>query len=214
MVPLKYLSNFWRTLEMPLTNCEVELILNCSANCVIIATNIANQNPTFTIRETNIYVPVVTLSTQDNKKLLLQSKSGFKRKISWNKYLAKPELLPQNANLNYLIEPSLQDVNRLFVLAFEHDNDNDLRKSNKRYYIPNIEIKYYNVMIGGKNLFDQPVKSDKVTYENIRKITIGQGDGYTTGCLLHYTYFKKYYKMIAIDLNKQQVLDADPKAIQ
>ena len=69
-------------------------------------------------------------------------------------------------------------------------------------------------MIGGKNFFDQPVKSDKVTYENIRKITIGQGDGYTTGCLLHYTYFKKYYKMIAIDLNKQQVLDADPKAIQ
>ena len=69
-------------------------------------------------------------------------------------------------------------------------------------------------MIGGKNVFDQPVKSDKVTYENIRKITIGQGDDYTTGCLLDYTYFKKYYKMIAIDLSKQQVLDADPKAIQ
>ena len=69
-------------------------------------------------------------------------------------------------------------------------------------------------MIGGKNVFDQPVKSDKVTYENIRKITIGQGDDYTTGCLLDYTYFKKYYKMIAIDLSKQQALDADPRAIQ
>ena len=69
-------------------------------------------------------------------------------------------------------------------------------------------------MIDGKNFFDQPVKNDKVTYENIRKITIGQGDDYTTGCLLDYTYFKKYYKMIAIDLSKQQVLDADPKAIQ
>ena len=69
-------------------------------------------------------------------------------------------------------------------------------------------------MIDGKNFFDQPVKNDKVTYENIRKITIGQGDDYTTGCLLDYTYFKKYYKMIAIDLNKQQHLDADPKAIQ
>ena len=65
-----------------------------------------------------------------------------------------------------------------------------------------------------ENFFDQPVKNDKVTYENIRKITIGQGDDYTTGCLLDYTYFKKYYKMIAIDLSKQQVLDADPKAIQ
>ena len=100
------------------------------------------------------------------------------------------------------------------MLAFEHDNDNDWRTSNKRYYIPNVEIKDYNVMIDGKNFFDQPVKNDKVTYENIRKITTGQGDDYTTGCLLDYTYFKKYYKIIAIDLSNQQVLDADPKAIQ
>ena len=69
-------------------------------------------------------------------------------------------------------------------------------------------------MIDGKNFFDQPVKNDKVTYENIRKITIGQGDDYTTGCLLGYTYFKKYYKMIAIDLSKQQALDANTKAVQ
>ena len=96
MVPLKYLSNFWRTLEMPLINCEVELILNWSANCVIIYTNVNNQVPTFTITETNLYVPVVTLSTQDNTKLLPQLKSGFKRTISWNKYLSKP----QNGNLN------------------------------------------------------------------------------------------------------------------
>ena len=75
-------------------------------------------------------------------------------------------------------------------------------------------MKDYNVMIDRKNLFDQPVKNDKVTYENIRKISTGQGDDYTTGCLLDYTYFKKYYNMIAIDLNKQQALDADPKAIQ
>ena len=95
MVPLKYLSNFWRTLEMPLINCEVELILTWSENCVIISTNVANQNPTFTITETTLYVPVVTLSTQDNAKLSPQLKSGFKRTISWNKYLEKPELLAQ-----------------------------------------------------------------------------------------------------------------------
>ena len=213
MVPLKYLSNFWRTLEIPLIICEVELILNWSANCVIIYTNVANQVSTFKITETNLYIPVVTLSNQDNEKLLPQLKSRFKRIISWNKYLAKPELLAQNANLNYLIEPSFQGVIRLFVLAFEHDNDKDWRISNKRYYIPNVEIKDYLVMIDGKNFFDQPVNNDKVTYQNIRKITIGQGDDYTTGCLLDYTYFKKY-KMIAIDLSKQQVLDADPKAIQ
>ena len=117
MVPLKYLSNFWRTLEMPLINCEVELILNWSKDCVIIYTNVDDQVPTFTITETNLYVPVVTLSTQDNAKLLPQLKSGFKRTISWNKYLAKPELLAQNVNLNHLIEPSFQGVNRLFVLA-------------------------------------------------------------------------------------------------
>ena len=90
MVPLKYLSNFWRTLEMPLINCEVELIYNWSANCVIIYTNVNNRVPTFTITETNLYVPEVTLSTQDNAKLLPQLKSGFKSTISWNKYLAKP----------------------------------------------------------------------------------------------------------------------------
>ena len=211
MVPLKYLSNFWRTLEMPLINSEVKLILNWSANCVIIYTDANNQVTTFTITEANLYVPLVTLSAQDNEKLLPQLKSGFKIKISWNKYLAKPELLAQNANLNYLIEPSFQGVNRIFVLAFEND---DQRTSNKRYYIPNVEIKDCNVMIDGKNAFDQPVKNDKLTYEHFRKITIGHRDDYTTGYLLDYTYFKKYYKMIAIDLSKQQVLDVDPKAIQ
>ena len=204
MVPLKYLSNFWRTLEMPLIYCEVEIILNWSANCVIIYIDVANQVPTFTITKTNIYVPVATLSTQDNAKLLLQLKSGFKKTINWNKYLSKPVLLARNSNLNHLIEPSFQGVNRLFALPFE---DDDQKISNKRYYIPNVEIKDYNVMIAGKNVFDQPIKNDKVTYENIRKITTGQGDYYTTG-------FKNYYKMIAVDLSKQQALDADPKAIQ
>ena len=127
-----------------------------SRNSVIISANILDQIPTFTIKETNLYVRVVTLSTQDNAKLLPQLKSGFKRTISWNKYLAKPELLPQNANLNHLIEPRFQGVNRLFVLAFENDEQ---RTSNKRYYIPNVEIKDYNVMIDGKNFFDLPINN-------------------------------------------------------
>ena len=132
---------------MPLINCEVELILNWSANLVIIYTDVANQVPTFTITETNLYVPVVTLSTQDNAKLLPQLKSGFKRTISWNKYLTKQGLLAPNANLNQLIEPSFQGVNRLFALAFEDDVQ---RTSSKIYYLPNVEIKDYNVMIDGK----------------------------------------------------------------
>ena len=211
MVPLKYLSNFWRTLDMPLINCEIELIIDWSANCVIISTNNANHVPAFTITETNLYVPAAILSTQDNSKLPPQLKNGFKKTITWNKYLIKPELLAQNANLNHLVEPRFQGLNRLFVIAFENY---DQRTSNKRYYIPNVEINDYNVMIDGKNFFDQPVRNDQVTYENIRKIAIGHGDGYTTGCLLDYSYFKKYCKMIAIDLSIEQALDTDPRAIQ
>ena len=110
MVPLKNLSNFWITLEIPSINCEVELIFTWSPNCVIIYTNVANQVHTFTITETNLYVPVATLSIQDNAKLLPQLKSGFERTISWNKYVSKPELLRKDINLNHLIEPSFQGV--------------------------------------------------------------------------------------------------------
>ena len=211
MVPLKYLSNFWRTLEMPLINCEVNLILTWSSTCVLIATNIQNQNATFAITDTKLYVLVVTLSMQENTKFLQQLKSGFKRVINWNKYLSKPELLAQNQNLNHLVEPSFQEVNRLFVLAFENDDD---RTSDEQYYLPTVEIKDYNIMINGENLFDQPIKNNKVTYENIRKIATGQGDDYATGCLLDYPYFRDTYKMIAVDLSKQQALDADPRGIQ
>ena len=208
MFPLKYLSNFWRTLEMPLINCEVNLILTWSSTYVTTNSTGAGR---FTITNTRLYVLVVTLSTQENANLLQQLKSGFKRVINWNKYLSKPELLAQNPSLNHLVEPSFQGVNRFFVLAFENDTQ---RTSHSGYYLPNVEIKDYNIMINGENFFDHTIKNNKVTYENIRKIATGQGDDYTTGCLLDYSYFKDTYKMTAIDLSKQQALDADPKAIQ
>ena len=113
--------------------------------------------------------------------------------------------------MNHLINPIFQGVNRLFVLPFENE---DGRISHSIYYLPKVEIKDYNVLIDGKNFFDQPINSMTKTYENIRKIATGQGDDYTTGCLLDYPYFKDHYKMIAIDLSKQQALDADPRAIQ
>ena len=211
MVPLKYLSNFWRTLEMPLINCEVNLILTWSSTCVLISTNIPNQATIFEITDTKLYVPVVTLSTQENTNFFQQLKSGFKRVINWNKYLSKPELLAQNPNLNHLVEPSFQGVNRLFVLAFENGND---RTSDEQYYLPTVEIKDYNIMINGENFFDQSKKNNKVTFDNIRKIATGQGDDCTTGCLLDYPYFANTYKMSAVDLSKQQALDADLRAIQ
>ena len=122
MVPLKYLSNFWRTHEMPLINCEVSLILLWSPNCAITDSTCEGK---FKITNTNFYVPVVTLSTKDNEKVLQQLGYGFKRVVNWNKYSSTPELLAQNLNLNYLIEPRFQGVNRLFVLAFENDAQRD-----------------------------------------------------------------------------------------
>ena len=113
--------------------------------------------------------------------------------------------------IDTLINRSFQGINRLFVLAFENENG---RTSHSTYYLPKVEIKDYNVMIDGRNFFDQPINSMNKTYENIRKIATGKGDDYTTGCLLDYPYFKDNYKMIAIDLSKQQVLDADPTKIQ
>ena len=128
---------------------------------VILYTNVPNQIPTFTIptfTETKAYVPVVTLSIQDNAKLLPQLKSDFKRTLNWNKYLAKPELLRRNPNLNHLVEPSFQAVNRRFALAFEKDAQ---RKSSKIYYLPNVKIKDYNGMIDGETFFDRPMKNNK-----------------------------------------------------
>ena len=211
MVPLKCLKIFWRTLEMPLINCEVNLILTWSSNCVLIATNNQNQDATFEITDTKFYVPVVTLSTQENTKFFQQLKLGFKRVINWNKYLSKPELLAQNPNLNHLVEPSVLGINKLFGLAFENDDD---RISDDEYYLPTVEIKDYNIVINSENFFDQPIKNNKITYDNIRKIVTGQGDDYTTGSLLDYPYFPDTYKMIAVDLSKQQALDSDPRAIR
>ena len=103
---------------MPLNNCEVNLILTWLSTCVI--TNCTGAGR-FAITDTKPYVPVIILSTQDNSKLLQQLKSGFEKVNNWNKYLSKPELLTQNPNLNHLVEPSFQRVNRLFVIAFEND---------------------------------------------------------------------------------------------
>ena len=96
-------------------------------------------------------------------------------------------------------------------MSFENEND---RTSHAEYYLPKVEIKDYNVMVDGKNFFDQSINNDFKTYENIRKIATGKGDDYTTGCLLNYPYFKENFKIIAIDLSKQQSLDADLRAIE
>ena len=160
---LRYLSNFWRTTEMPLINCELNLIVRWSSTCVI---NNSAGVWRLTIIDTKLYVPVVFLS-------------GFKKKLNWDKYQSEPKSYAQNQYLNYLIDPNLGGVNRLFALSFENGNSRILHSE---YYFPKVEIKGYNVRIECKKNFDQPVKNDKITCENIRKTATGQRDVYTTGC--------------------------------
>ena len=178
-------------------------------NCFSIAETVESQNPKFTI--TKHYVPVVFLSTLHIVKLLQQLERGFKKTINWNKYQSKITQLTINRNLDFLIVKSFQGVNRLFVSSFE---DRRVRETYKQYFLPTVEIKDCNVVNDERNFFDQPVKNILRTYDNIRKITIDQGDDYITGYLIDYPCFKNYDKLISIDLNKQQKLDADPKAIQ
>ena len=145
-----------------------------------------------------MYVPVVTLSTENDKKLLEQLRTGFKRTIKWNKYRSEMTNQTKNNNLNYLIDPTFTKVNRLFVLSFENENN---RTSFSKYYASNVQIKDFNVLINGKSFFDMPIKDDKETYEEI--IEIRRNNDKMTGNLLGYEYFSKHYKLIAIDLSKQ-----------
>ena len=145
---------------MPLINCEINLIVTCSSRFFIIDNPIADQHPTFTIIYIKVYVPVVTLSTQDNTKLLQQLKSGFKRTINWNEYEPKVTIEQQNRYLDFLINPSFQRVNRLFVLSFENNSG---RTSYTRYHLPLVNIKDYDVVIDLRNYFDQPVKNNLIT---------------------------------------------------
>ena len=225
VVPLKHLSNFWRHLDIPLINCEVELILTWFKNCVLIdkSTREAdyNANPvvyeisnpedaTFKITDAKLFVPVVTLSKENDIKLLEQLKTGFKRTIKWSKYRSQMSIQPQNNNLNYLIDPTFTNVNRLFVLSFPRNNNTDSRYSFSNYNVPKVKINDFNVLIDGKSFFDLPVKNDEEAHEKI--INLSNNSDYTTGNLLDYAYYKKHYKLIAIDLTKQTKLE-DPQQI-
>ena len=162
----------------------------------------APTNSIFKIKDTKLYVPEVILSAENDNKLLEQLKTGFKRTIKWNKYRSEMSNQAANNNLNYLIDPTFTNVNRIFVLSFENEND---RVSFSKYYVSKIEIKDFNVLIDGKPFFEIPVKNKQEAYEAITEIS--KNNDYTTGNLLDYEYFKDQYKLIAIDLSKQTELE-------
>ena len=149
-----------------------------------------------------MYVPVVTLSKENDIKLLEQLKSGFKRTIKWNKYRSEMTNQTKTNHINYLIHPAFTKVNRLFVLSFENEED---RTSFSKYYVPKVEIKDFNVLIDGKSFFDVPVKNKEEAYEKI--MSISKNNDYTTGNLLDYEYFSEHCKLITTDLDKQIELE-------
>ena len=221
-IPLKYLGNFWRALNIPLISCEVFLELKWNKNCIItslerrqvdsgppVVRDNAPTGATLSITDSKLYVPAVTLSKDDEIKLLTNLKSGFKREIIWNKYRSQMTTEAVNNNLNILIDPTFTNVNRLFVLAYRTADD---RQSFSQFYLPNVMVKDCNVIIDKLAFFDLPIKTEEEGYEKIIDISIN--NEYTTGNLLDYDYFKKYYKLIAIDLSKQQVLQENEDLIQ
>ena len=212
-IPLKYLGNFWRALNISLISCEVSLELKWDTNCVITSLeqrdigggnrDNAPTGATLNITDSKLYVPVVTLSKDNETKLLANLKSGFKREIIWNKYRSQMTTEAINNNLSILIDPTFTNVNRLFVLAYQTAND---RQPFSQFYLPRVMVKDFNVIIDKLAFFDLPIKTEEEAYEKI--IDISRNNEYTTGNLLDYDYFKKYYKLIAIDLSKQQVFNS------
>ena len=214
VVPLKYLSNFFRPIETPLINCKIKLSLTWKKECVL-STDIGNA--VFIINGTKLYVPVVTLSKEDNKDFIEQQNKGFRRSIYWNEYKTKEQTEDANANVLKCInsDPSFQGVNRLFVMEYSRaDNNQPTRNSQQKYYLPRNHLNKYNVIFDGRNFYDNPIESDIEKYRELKKIMIGKGEDYTTGSLLDYDYFNKHYKLVAVDLSKQKELDADPRVIQ
>ena len=152
VVPLKYLSNFFRSLEVPLINCKIHLELNWNNYCVMYRAdtyasgdNVNNKETMFKITSTKLYVPIVTLSTKDNVNLTKQLNAGFKRSVYWNEYKSKIQTKEADANnlKRFPLDASFQGVNRLFVLGFdntENGNNKIERDNHRKYFLPRVNI--------------------------------------------------------------------------
>ena len=210
---------------MPLINCKIHLELNWCKDCVMSSVVGVTE---FKITNTKLYVPIVTLSSKYNAKLVKLLEEGFKSPVYWNEYQTKIESkkLDDDNFTRFPVDASFQGVKRLFVLAFNNTtvnvpndltintNNRVLKNNPQKYFLPRVNITNYNVLINGRNFYDQPINDLVKQCDKIKKTATGQGDDYTTGCLLDYQYFKDHYNLIAVDLSKQKELDADSRAIQ
>ena len=192
VLPLKYLNNFFRSLEMLLINCKIKLNLTWKKECVL---STGAGEAVFIINDIKLYVPVVTLSKEDNKGFIEQQNKGFQRFIYWNEYKTKEVNEDDDANVFKCInlDPSFQGVNRLFVMAYNRVNGQPTRNGQRKYYLPRISLNKYNVIIDGQKFYENPIESDIEKYRELKKVMIGKGEDYTTGSLLDYNYFDKHY---------------------
>ena len=151
--------------------------------------------------------------------LTKQLSNGFKRSIYWNNYQTIPaKLINKRTNIYELLSASFQGVKILFVLGYVitagvANNKTDI-KNNRKYFLPRGKNENYNVLIDGRIFYDQPINDLIKQYDEVRKLSTGESDAYTTGCLLDYAYFKDGYRLTAVNLSKQKALDADPRAIK
>ena len=187
-------------------------------HCVLSAAGADNDyansnNIIFVIKGTKWYVPVVTLLAKGNKKLSKLLSKGFERSMYWSEYKTKSENKNKTNEHRYFLKSKFVGVNRLFVLVHSNRDVNAIKG------IKLGDIIYQNVLLkiitpsSMERTYGEPIDSDIKRYKKIKKLTAGQSEDYTTGCLLDYGYIKNHCRLIAVDLSRQKELDADQKAI-
>ena len=197
---------------MPLINCKIELSLKWIKNCILSSSETA---ATFEITDAKFYIPIVTLKTDDNTKLSKLLSEGFKRLFYWNKYkVISNKNYNENEYIRERLDASIQGVNRLFGFPYMRGDNLATENSHNKCFLPRLKIDNYNIETDGRNFYDQAINDSVKQYDEIRKISIGQGDDYTTDSLLDFAYFKEKCRLTAADLRKQKALDADLRAIQ
>ena len=180
--------------------------------------NVVNAS-IFQITCTKLYIPVCTLKAKENIKLTKLQSKGFKRSVFWNEYKSKIETQDlDNNNLKIiLLDSSFQGVNRLFVLGndnTENGNNRVERNSHQKNFLPRINLTKFNVLVDGRNFYDQPVSDQIRKDDELRKLCTGSSSDYSTGCLLDYNYYKDHFLIIACNLQQQKELVANPRSIQ
>ena len=202
---------------MLLINCKVELSLTWDPSCMLC---VLAGNSTFTITDARLYAPIITLSTEGNAKLLKLLSEVCKSRVYWNAYKVIAEKSHvADVSIREAIDSSCQRIKRLFVLAYEGGDNRVTVNSHRRYFLPRVEIRNYNIEIDGRIFYDQPINNQETNhlikqYDELRKVSTEQDDDYTTGCLLDFAHFNKNYRLIAAGLSKQKALDADSRATQ